>query len=117
MQISTPSTDAKQFQTHFNIDGDRYYYSILKCLKKVNMSIFPVGYPEAVYKEIVHNSVQDPLQLTKIALYQIQDAALSSRNEISTTCVGIMCCWLVDTTEGTYNHFIVIKITMGVIIN
>ena len=79
--------------------------------KKVNMSIFPVGYPEAVYKEIVNNSVQDPLQLTKIALYQIQDAELSSRNEIATTCVGIMCCWLVDTTEGTYNHFILIMIT------
>ena len=82
-----------------------------KCPKKVNMSIFPVGYPEAVYKEIVNNSVQDPLQLTKIALYQIQDAELSSRNEIATTCVGIMCCWLVDTTEGTYNHFILIMIT------
>ena len=73
-----------------------------KSPKKVNMSIFPVGYPEAIYKEIVNNSVQDPLQLTKIALYQIQDAELSSRNEIATTCVGII---VESSSEPISEHF------------
>ena len=66
--------------------------------QKLNQSIFPISYTESVYKMIVKNSINDPLELTKLAF--IQNCHPKTENEISRDCAGILCCWLVDKSKG-----------------
>ena len=73
----------------------------VKLFKKANQSIFPVNYHENVYKEIVKISKNDPMSLTKIALYEIGCDKIpyvkQSRQEV---CVGAMCCRIIDIDQG-----------------
>ena len=61
-----------------------------------------MNYNENVYKEIIKISKNDPMRLTKIALYKISCDELPhvKENIRKEVCVGAMCCRIVDIDQG-----------------
>ena len=73
----------------------------VKLFKKANQSIFPVNYHENFYKEIVKISKNDPMSLSKIALYEIScDKVPYVKQARQEVCVGAMCCRIIDIDQG-----------------
>lgn len=79
-----------------NVTDENIRLFKMKCL-----SIFPMNYSEKMYKEIANHSMNDPLELTKLVVYQTNDM-FSQESERAEVCIGVICCWLLDRHQG-YN--------------
>lgn len=72
----------------------------LRSFKKLNQSILPICYSDNIYKQIVKHSINDPLKLTQLALYEKNDKLSSPESVRIEVFAGLMCCWLVDIDHG-----------------
>ena len=80
-----------------------YNFNTIGMLKKMNQCIFPINYPESVYKEIVNYSLHDTLELSKLSYYEVKAKIPPNEHVKTEVCVGLICCWLIDENQGTTN--------------